>query len=212
MTVVPETLVNGGVPPDDVATLHDVDPDHLARLRERLVARARGEGLVDVAYDVVATQVGDLLLALTSVGLVRVAFDVEDHDAVLARLATRVGPRVLRDAAHLAPVAQQVREYLAGTRTTFDVPLDLRLATGFRRTVLERLRAVGYGRTVSYAALAQAAGSPRAVRAVGSACATNPVPVVVPCHRVLRSDGALGGYVGGLAAKRRLLELERGAA
>lgn len=213
MTTTDQTLPGlGDLPDDDVAALVDVAPGDLGRLHDGLVARAEDADLVDLLYDLVATPVGDLLLAATPVGLVRVAFDVEGHDGVLARLADRVGPRVLRDPARLAPAARQVHEYLAGERTAFELPLDLRLTTGFRRAVLERLRSVGYGRTVSYAALAADAGSPRAVRAVGSACATNPLPVVVPCHRVLRSDGSLGGYVGGLPAKRRLLDLEHGAA
>lgn len=200
------------LPDADVAVLTETAPTDLARLHETLVGRADAAGLVDVGYDVVRTPVGDLLLASTSVGLVRVAFDVEGHDGVLATLASRIGPRILRDPTRVAPVVRQVQEYLAGERTSFDVALDLRLTTGFRRAVLERLRSVGYGRTVSYTTLAAESGSPRAVRAVGSACATNPVPVVVPCHRVLRSDGSLGGYIGGLAAKRRLLDLELGAA
>lgn len=211
-TPAPDPVGLGMLPDEDVTALVDVPTGDLARLRARLVDQAVTDGLLDVVYDVVATPVGDLLLAATPVGLVRVAFDVEGHDGVLARLADRVGPRVLRDPPRLASVARQVHEYLAGERTAFELPLDLRLTTGFRRAVLERLRSVGYGRTVSYAALAADAGSPRAVRAVGSACATNPLPVVVPCHRVLRSDGSLGGYVGGLPAKRRLLDLERGAA
>ena len=108
-----------------------------------------------------------------------------------------------------AEPARQLDAYFAGSRHTFDVPVDLRLATGFRRQVLDHLTTIGYGRTESYTAVAAATGRPRAVRAVGSACATNPVPVVVPCHRVLRSDGSLGGYIGGLGAKRTLLALER---
>ena len=118
---------------------------------------------------------------------------------------------MLRAPARLDPAARQLEEYFAGRRTAFDLPLDLRLSAGFRRDVLTHLREIGYGTTASYAALAAAAGSPRAVRAVGTACATNPLPVVVPCHRVVRSDGALGSYVGGVAAKRTLLDLEAAA-
>jgi methylated-DNA-[protein]-cysteine S-methyltransferase len=155
--------------------------------------------------------VGPLLLAATGQGLVRVAYAAEDHDAVLQALADRISPRVLRAPARLDPAVRQLEEYFAGRRTAFDLPLDLRLSAGFRRDVLTRLREVGYGTTASYATLAAAAGSPRAVRAVGTACATNPLPVVVPCHRVVRSDGALGNYVGGVAAKRTLLDLEAAA-
>ncbi len=102
-------------------------------------------------------------------------------------------------------------EYFAGQRHSFDVPLDWRLSAGFRSTVLHRLPEIGYGHTASYAAVAQLAGNPRAIRAVGTACATNPLPVVVPCHRVVRSDGSMGGYLGGVEAKRTLLTLEAAA-
>jgi methylated-DNA-[protein]-cysteine S-methyltransferase len=115
---------------------------------------------------------------------------------------------VLRAPARLELAAREIDEYFAGRRTRFDLPLDLRLATGFRRLVLTCLPGIGYGTTASYAALAAAAGHPRAVRAAGTACATNPLPVVVPCHRVIRSDGTLGGYAGGAAVKQALLTLE----
>lgn len=136
------------------------------------------------------------------------AFAREDHDAVLAGLAERVSPRVLRAPARLDAAARQLEEYFAGRRRHFELPVDLQLARGFRRAVLEFLPEVSYGSTVSYAALAAATGSPRAVRAVGTACATNPVPIVVPCHRVVRSDGTPGQYGGGSAAKLTLLALE----
>ena len=183
----------------------------LDTLTARLAAAADDAGLLDVAFTTLDTPVGPLLLAATPAGLVRVAYASEDHDAVLQALADRISPRVLRAPARLAPAVRQLEEYFAGRRTAFDLPLDLRLSAGFRRAVLGRLREVGYGTTASYAALAAAAGNPRAVRAVGSACATNPLPVVVPCHRVVRSDGALGGYVGGPTAKRTLLDLEAAA-
>jgi methylated-DNA-[protein]-cysteine S-methyltransferase len=119
---------------------------------------------------------------------------------------------VLRAPGRLDPVARELEDYFAGRRHTFDVPLDWRLSTGFRATVLHHLAAdVGYGRTASYAALAALAGNPKAVRAVGTACATNPIPVVVPCHRVVRSDGGMGNYRGGPEAKRALLDLEAAA-
>lgn len=189
-------------------TLDHVDPALLRRLHDRLVAGAVEEDLLDVAYRVVDSPVGPLLLAATPAGLVRVAFAQEGHDAVLARLAERISPRVLAAPARLDAVARQLDEYFAGRRHRFSLPLDLRLTGGYRRTVLDHLVEVPYGRTESYAEVARATEHPRAVRAVGSACATNPLPVVVPCHRVLRSDGSLGGYLGGLAAKTRLLELE----
>jgi methylated-DNA-[protein]-cysteine S-methyltransferase len=183
----------------------------LDRLTSRLALAAEDAGLLDVAWTTMDTPVGPLLLAGTSEGLVRVAYSSEDHDAVLQSLADRISPRVLRAPARLDAAARQLDEYFAGRRTAFDLPLDLRLSAGFRRAVLTRLREVAYGTTASYATLAAATGSPRAVRAVGTACATNPLPVVVPCHRVVRSDGALGNYVGGVAVKRTLLDLEAAA-
>jgi methylated-DNA-[protein]-cysteine S-methyltransferase len=180
----------------------------LARLQAVLTRRAADEDLLDVAYRDLDSPLGRLLLAATPAGLVRVAFPVEDADAVLASLAQQVSPRVLRAPARLDLVARELDEYFAGRRHGFDVPVDLQLAHGFRRAVLEKLVDVPYARTVSYAELAAQAGSPRAVRAVGTACALNPVPLVVPCHRVVRSDGTPGSYRGGPEAKRRLLALE----
>jgi methylated-DNA-[protein]-cysteine S-methyltransferase len=187
------------------------DEDTMARLRAALAEAAERDGLLDVAYREVATPVGSLLLAATEQGLVRVAYENQDHDRVLATLAELVSPRVLRAPARLDPVARQLEEYFGGQRQRFDLPLDLRLAHGFRRSVLGHLPDIGYGHTESYAQVATAAGSPRAVRAVGTACALNPLPVVVPCHRVIRSDGSLGRYAGGAAAKEALLHLEGAA-
>jgi len=184
------------------------DDDTMARLHQRLEREAATDELLDVAYRTVDSPVGPLLLAATTVGLVRVAYDVEDHDAVLTKLASAVSPRVLRAPARLDDTARQLDEYFALRRTAFEVPVDLRLAEGFRRSVIEHLRDIGYGRRESYAEVAAAVGSPRAVRAVGTACAHNPLPVVIPCHRVVRSDGSTGQYVGGAAAKTALLDLE----
>ena len=127
---------------------------------------------------------------------------------MLVALARQVSPRIMLSPGRLDDASRQLSEYFARTRRTFDLPLDLRLSSGFRRNVLAHLPTIGYGHTESYAQVAQAAGNARAVRAVGSACATNPLPVIVPCHRVVRSDGTLGGYVGGADAKRSLLTLE----
>jgi len=183
----------------------------LTRLQAVLARRAVDEDLLDVAYRDLDSPLGRLLLAATPAGLVRVAFPVEDADAVLASLADQVSPRVLRAPGRLDEVARELDEYFAGRRHAFDVPVDLQLARGFRRAVLEKLVDVPYARTVSYAELAARTGSPRAVRAVGTACALNPVPLVVPCHRVVRSDGTPGSYRGGPDAKRRLLALEASA-
>lgn len=185
--------------------------DLLDRLHTRLEQAAADRELLDVAWTRVDSPVGPLLLAATPAGVVRVAFEREDHDLVLEQLGRAVSPRVLRAPARLDDVVRELAEYFAGTRRDFDVAIDLRLATGFRREVLERLRDIGYGSTASYTAVATAAGRPRAVRAVGTACATNPVPLVVPCHRVVRSDGTTGGYRGGPQAKQVLLRIEGAA-
>jgi methylated-DNA-[protein]-cysteine S-methyltransferase len=193
----------------DLAALYPVDDDDITRLHDRLAATADREHLLDVAYRTVDSPVGTLLIAATAVGLVRVAFSSEGHDAVLQNLADRISSRVLYAPKRLDSVARQLDEYFARRRHTFDVPLDWQLSQGFRRVVLGHLAAdVGYGTTASYGTLARLSGSPKAVRAVGTTCATNPIPVVVPCHRVVRADGTLGGYRGGPAAKRVLLGLE----
>jgi methylated-DNA-[protein]-cysteine S-methyltransferase len=197
------------LPPDLLSRTDDARA--LADLRATLASRAEAEGLLDVAYRTIDSPVGRLLLAATPEGLVRVAFETEDADRVLSELATQVSPRVLLAPARLDAVASELEEYFAGRRHAFEVPVDLRLARGFRRAVLERLTQVPYAGTVSYGELAARAGSPRAVRAVGTACALNPVPLVVPCHRVVRSDGAPGGYRGGPDVKRRLLAMEAAA-
>ena len=184
------------------------DDETLARLHQRLEHDAATDDLLDVAYRTIDSPVGTLLLAATTVGLVRVAFDIEDHDAVLTALAGSVSPRVLRAPARLDAAARQLDEYFGKRRTAFEVPVDLRLTEGFRRSVIEHLRGIGYGSRESYAAVAAAVGNPRAVRAVGTACAHNPLPVVIPCHRVVRSDGSTGQYVGGPTAKSALLALE----
>jgi len=180
----------------------------LRALRDRLAERADAAGLLDVACRTIDTPLGLLLLAATPQGLVRVAYASEDHNAVLAVLAARISPRILNAPRRLDGPARELEEYFAGARRAFDLPLDLRLAAGFRRAVLRHLPGIGYGHTASYAAVAAAAGSPRAVRAVGTACATNPLPIIVPCHRVIRSDGSPGRYLGGPVAKQLLLNLE----
>ena len=178
----------------DLTRMTQAGPDTMAELHRRLATAAARDGLLDIAYRTIDSPVGPLLLAATEEGLVRVAYAREDHDAVLAQLAERISPRILYAPARLDVAARELDEYFTGTRRTFDLPLDWRLAAGFRSTVLHPL-----------------AGSPKAVRAVGTACAKNPLPVVIPCHRVVRSDGAMGGYLGGPEAKRLLLDLEAAA-
>jgi methylated-DNA-[protein]-cysteine S-methyltransferase len=180
----------------------------MRRLHARLAAAAEADGLVDVAYRTVDSPVGTLLLAATPAGVVRIAFEQQGHDAALAALASLVSPRVLRAPARLDPLVRELEEYFAGTRRTFDLPLDRRLASGFRAEVLAHLPEIGYGSTASYADVARLAGNPGAVRAVGTACARNPLPIVLPCHRVVRSDGTPGQYAGGPEAKLTLLALE----
>ena len=192
-------------------TTFPIEPGAMADLRARLAERADELTLLDIAYRTIDSPVGPLLLAATETGLVRVAFEREGFDTVLESLATRVSPRVLQAPRRLDTAAAELDEYFAGTRRAFDLPLDLTLSSGFRQVVQRYLPHIGYGHTQTYTEVAETVGSPRAVRAVGTACATNPLPVVVPCHRVLRTDGSLGGYLGGLDAKRTLLELERAA-
>lgn len=195
----------------DLAQITDATADDLGALHARLATAAQAQGLLDIAYRVVDSPVGALLIAATELGLVRVAYASEGHDAVLQNLADRISPRILLAPGRLDTAARQLDEYFAAKRQDFSVPLDWRLSAGFRNTVLRHLPEIGYGHTASYAAVAKLAGNPNAVRAVGSACATNPLPVVVPCHRVVRSDGAMGGYLGGVEAKRTLLTLEAAA-
>lgn len=193
------------------AELFPIEDAHLDALHAALVGRAQSEDLLDVAYRTVETPVGTLLLAATGTGLVRVAYEREDFDRVLDTVAAMVSPRIMAAPARLDAVARQLDEYFAGTRRAFELPLDFALSAGFRKTVQHYLPRIGYGRTASYRDVAESVGNPNAVRAVGTACAKNPLPVVVPCHRVLRSDGSLGGYVGGETAKSTLLSLERAA-
>ncbi|MQA97182.1 MAG: methylated-DNA--[protein]-cysteine S-methyltransferase [Streptosporangiales bacterium] len=188
-----------------------VAEEALARLHVRLQEAADESALLDVGYRTIDTPVGALLLGATERGLVRVAYEQEGFDEVLAVLAERVSPRVLYAPKRLDRAARELDEYFDGTRHAFDLPLDHALSAGFRGTVQRYLPRIGYGHTLTYKQVAELVGNPNAVRAVGTACATNPLPVVVPCHRVLRTDGSLGGYIGGLDAKTTLLTLENAA-
>ena len=209
----PDAITTDAITTDAITTrllapLMQTDAEQMERLHARLVDDATESGVLDVAYRTIPSPIGALLLAATEVGLVRVAFAAEDHDLVLEQLAHRISPRVLLAPDRLEDAAMQIAQYFGGERTEFHLPLDLRLSSGFRREVLEHLPEIAYGHTASYASVAELAGRPRAVRAVGTACATNPLPVVVPCHRVVRSDGTIGAYLGGTGAKVALLELE----
>ena len=179
-----------------------------------LAAGAAAAGLLDVAYATLDSPVGKLLLAATEQGLVRVAYLDSDGepDSVLRSLAARVSPRLLEAPARLDPARRELSDYFAGARTDFDLRLDRRLMGGFARRVLAATAEVAYGQTSSYAAIAAQAGSPRGWRATGNALGSNPLPIVVPCHRVLASGGGLGGYTGGPERKRALLAIEAAGA
>ncbi|HEY6730019.1 MAG TPA: methylated-DNA--[protein]-cysteine S-methyltransferase [Solirubrobacterales bacterium] len=174
----------------------------------RFRAQAAEEGLLDVAYTSADSPFGPLLLATTKRGLVRVGLPNQDPDELLVDLADRVSPRVLEAPGELDEVRRELDQYFAGKLDHFDLPLDWRLSSGFRQRVLRAIDRIPYGQTRSYTEMARRAGNERAVRAAGTACGSNPIPLVVPCHRVLRSGGALGGYGGGVPMKRALLELE----
>ncbi len=179
-----------------------------ARAARRLADRVAGEGLADVSYTPVDSPFGPLLAAATERGLVRLAFPEENAETVLDGLARRVSPRIVESSVQLETVRRELDDYFSGSRRTFDLALDWSLIGSFGERVLRAACAIPYGGVLSYTAVALEAGSPRGSRAAGNALGSNPIPIVIPCHRVLRSGGALGGYAGGLERKRWLLELE----
>jgi methylated-DNA-[protein]-cysteine S-methyltransferase len=186
-------------------------PDYEAeseRAALRLAEHAAGDGLVDVAYTTVDSPVGTVLVAATHRGLVRISFGNEEMDRVVEQLSNLISPRVLEVPSFFDGVRRELDEYFEGRRTSFDLPLDWRLTRGFNRQVLRRTADIPYGQVSTYSKVAAAAGSPRAYRAAGNALGSNPIPIVVPCHRVLHSGGGLGGYGGGLETKQFLLRLE----
>ncbi len=200
----PLEVALGALPPSD--------PEAWSRLCGELARRAGAEGLIDVAFERHDSPLGPIFVGATDTGLVRIGLPAENEDAVLEELARRVSARVLRAPhATIVRARHQLDEYFDRRRTTFDVPLDWQLTRGFRREVLRATAQIAYGQTSSYRQVATQAGSPAAVRAAGTALATNPLPILVPCHRVLRSDGTLGAYRGGPEAKARLLDLEHSA-
>lgn len=170
---------------------------------------AASAGLLDVAYATLETPAGKLLLAATDRGLVRVAYlDGAEEDAVLRELAARVSPRVLAAPRKLDQPRRELDQYFKGRRRRFEIPIDRRLARGFGRLVLEVTARIPYGSTSTYGRVALEAGRPRASRAAGNALGANPLPIVIPCHRVVHAGGGLGGYTGGLHRKRLLLGIE----
>lgn len=173
-----------------------------------LAGAAHAAGVLDVAYATLDSPVGELLLAVTPRGLVRVSYLDGGLDAALQSLAARISPRVLAAPGKLDHARRELDAYFAGRRRTFDLALDWQLASGFGRRVLQATAAIPFGAVSSYGAVAAAAGSPRAARAAGNALGANPLPIVVPCHRILHAGGGLGGYTGGVERKRVLLALE----
>jgi methylated-DNA-[protein]-cysteine S-methyltransferase len=192
------------------AAATEAEPGGVIDNTRRLAARAADEGLLDVAYAGVDSPVGELTLAATPRGVVRIGFDSQSREAVLEELAALVSPRVLEAPGRLDQPRRELEEYFEGRRTRFDIDLDWSLTRGFFRRVLRATARIGYGEVSTYTEVAARAGSPRAVRAAGNALASNPIPILVPCHRVLRTGGALGGYGGGLERKQLLLRLEGG--
>ena len=180
----------------------------LAGAGAELAARAADRGLIEVAYTEIDSPIGTLLAAATDEGLVQIGWQSSDHEDILERLAAAIGPRIIEAPARLERARRELGEYFEGRRREFELPLDWRLTGGFVRRVLSETAGIPFGETRTYAEMATLAGSPRAFRAAGSALGANPIPIIVPCHRVLRKGGALGGYGGGLEVKRQLLEIE----
>jgi len=174
----------------------------------RLTERADSEGLLDVAYAKVDSPFGTLLVATTPRGIVRLSLPNYDPEEALEELAEKVSPRVLEAPARLDEARRELDLYFEGKLSEFDLPVDWRLTTGFRGRVQRAIARIPYGKTRTYTEMARSAGNERAVRAAGTACGSNPIPIVVPCHRVLRSGGGLGGYGGGLPMKEALLKME----
>ncbi|HEX6712418.1 MAG TPA: methylated-DNA--[protein]-cysteine S-methyltransferase [Thermoleophilaceae bacterium] len=194
---------------EDVLRGRDDVSNDAARAAERAVGAARALGLTDVSYAFEPSPVGDLLVAVTPRGLIRIAYNAHEHaDDVLEELARRVSPRVVEAPAALDPVRRALDEYFDGKRTGFDLPIDWRLHDGFGRRVLRATARIPFGKVLTYAEVAAKAGSPRAYRAAGNALGSNRMPIVVPCHRVVASGGKLGGYTGGIQRKEYLLGLE----
>ena len=206
MNELEQALRSASLPPGDAGA---------AAAAGKLVARAEDEGLIEVAYGAVESPFGELLAAVTPRGLLRLSYDPSRNDAVLEQIAAKVSPRILEAPERLDPVRRQLDEYFEGQRRKFDLKLDWRLTRGFFQKILRETARVRFGELATYKQMAEAAGSPRAVRAAGNALGSNPIPIVVPCHRIVRTGGKLGGYggqlgpyIGGPGVKQRLLELE----
>jgi methylated-DNA-[protein]-cysteine S-methyltransferase len=192
-------------------TARELSPGPSLRTLDELAARSEEQGLVDVAYTQTDSPLGPLTLAATERGLVLLAYPERPLDEMLELLARQISPRVLDAPARLEPVRRQLDEYFEGKRKKFDFPIDWRLSRGgFFQAVLRAAVQIRYGETITYRQIAERAGNAKAVRAAGNGLGSNPIPVVVPCHRVIATSGGLGGYTGGIGRKEYLLSLERG--
>jgi methylated-DNA-[protein]-cysteine S-methyltransferase len=190
----------------DAGRRHDVDPP----APPDLIDAAAAAGLLDVAYAKVDSPVGTLLLASTPAGLIRIAYLDGPEDSILDEIARRVSPRVLAAPRALDKPRRELDEYFKGRRRSFEIAIDWQLMSDFGRRVMAATAAIPYGSVSTYKDVAAGAGSPRGARAAGNALGANPLPIVLPCHRVLHAGGSLGGYTGGLDRKRTLLAIERG--
>jgi methylated-DNA-[protein]-cysteine S-methyltransferase len=193
------------------ATAPAADRDAVTDAAQRLAARASEEGVADLAYAVVPSPLGELASVCTRRGLLCLHYGSERLDELLETLAREISPRIVESSGRFATVERQLDEYFAGRREHFELPIDWSLTRGFGRRVLRATARIPYGQVATYTQIAQRAGSPRGMRAAGNALGANPIPIIVPCHRVLRTGGALGGYGGGLDRKRFLLDLEGSA-
>ncbi|MGH7337438.1 MAG: methylated-DNA--[protein]-cysteine S-methyltransferase [Myxococcota bacterium] len=187
-------------------------PDLVADARERLIERARRERLVTLGYSVLDSPLGPLWAAVGPRGVATISYGQEPDARELRRLVAVFGPGIVPDRKRTDELARELDEYFAGKRREFEVAADLTGLTPFYRAILRATARVPYGKVTTYAAVAKRAGNERASRAAGGALSWNPIPIVVPCHRVVATDGSLGGYAGGLDAQRRQLALERGEA
>jgi len=181
----------------------------LTEARERLLARAKKEGLATVGYDRLESPLGPLWVAITPKGVATIHYGAEPPESELRRLVRVYGPGIVPDHRRSGPLARELDQYFRGKRRTFDIAADLSGLTPFQRRVLAQTAKIAFGDLLTYRAIAARIGNERASRAVGGAVGANPIPIIVPCHRVIATDGSLGGYAGGLDAKRTLLAIER---
>ena len=193
---------------NDLKRLAPASDEAARRASEALVQRATDDGLVDVALATMDSPVGELLVAVTRKGLVTVAFEDEPRDEVVERLARRISPRVLEAAPPTDAARRELEEYFDARRHVFDLGIDRRLIGEFAWSVLRATSRVGFGELATYGQIAERIRRPKAARAVGRALGSNPIPIVIPCHRIVGASGSLTGYAGGLPRKQALLRLE----